>query len=834
MKTYLTNQHLKDDLIARLLDENNGTLLNAEVLSLKEFACRLMNYQKPNAYTISKLLKDIRLSELCSYLNDSSFLEELYHDKALLSAYGIDIDQLDLHPEYKLLLEAIPHFPYAEFFKKLNETSFEDCIIEIYGPDLLETKIIKIMTANKAVCRTTSFFDNEELYYPADDSTSALDMIAQYIIKNRFDLKKTALIAPKEQFDLLSVFFALYNIPLSFSISTIKNPIIDRFKAIVEYYRNPDSDHYYELVKTAVYPIIPSTAFKDYLFNHTTNHLAEFDRFINDDGYYHDLEIKARAVHDAYLPLLRKINACHDLRELFVLAFAAVDDRSSSADKLKKTIEGYDDTELDEAFQFIMDDIEMIEENDNNQGLKTASFGEPLIGYETLFVLEPDSSHYPGFKGNGGFLNDEDLCAHGYPSLQSRFDNKMAAFSFFKQNRRTIYVLSKQGPAGQKLEYDEIFFQLPKLDFKIDDYITVNPINYNQKISNSEIFFQDGRLVGSISSFERYFNCPYAYFLRYGLKLKEDDKTELNAAYTGRLIHFIFETLLKEASDKKHYYQKPEQIINRIIDEERLKLYHLFPLQEETIKTVLEKIKDSVMTEMIFIAKMEEDTDFIPYKAEEYFKNDFMKTDDTVIAIRGIIDRIDILDDRFRIIDYKTSRHHLSKNDFKKGQSLQLLTYLFLYRNLTKMKPSGAFYLNVSHPKITGDDYAYNYKRGFYDARMSEDEYFTAFIKAHRLDGLAIEDLPGLDRNYECIASKSKKYLSKDRLIDEEKTDNALKEIYTYLVRNLKDGNIAIEPSSDACQYCPYHLICHFKGIKGLNEKNITNIDIGISDDETE
>ena len=834
MKTYLTNQHLKDDLTARLLKENGGTLLDTEILSLKEFAYRLMDYQKPNAYTISCQLKDVRLKELAPYLSDYCFLSELYHNKSLLTAFAIATDQLDLHPDYQTLLKATPHFPFTEFFAKIKKMSFKDYILEIYGPDLLETKIIEIMKTNQAKDHAASINSNEELYYSANDNGEALDLIAQYIIGHQLDLERTALIAPKEQFDLLAVHFSLYNIPVSFAGSIIKNPITERFKAIVQYYLNPDSDHYYELVKSMVFPVVSNTAFKDYLYDHATDHLAAFDRFCNDEGYYHELEQKANTVHEVYLPFLKQINNCQDLREVFILAFMTVDDRSPFANRLKALLESYDSHCLEEACRFIMEDITAITESNNGYGLKIAAFDEPLVGYQTLFVLNPDTDHYPGFKGCGGFLNDDDLCAHGFPSLKSRFDNKAASFAYFRQNERTIYVLSKQGPSNQKLEYDESFLRLPKLDMIPANYAQEKTVDYEQKITNSEVFFQNRHLVGSISAFEKYFNCPYAYFLRYGLKLKEDDNSELNAAYTGSLIHYIFENLLTKTEDKKSYYQEPSDTIDKIINEELTKLCHLFPHQKAAIKATLEKIKDSVLTEMTFIAKMEKDTAFIPLKAEERFKTDFMKTDGITLTIKGIIDRIDTLDDHFRIIDYKTSHHRLSKADFKKGQSLQLLTYLLLYQKISGLKPTGAFYLNVTHPKISGDDYSFNYKRGLYDARMNEDERYAAFINAHKLDGLVIEDIVGLDRNFECIASRSKKYLSKDRLIDQEKTMKALKEIYTYLVHNLKEGNIAIEPTKDACQYCPYHVICHFKGIKGLNEKDITDIDIGISEDETE
>ena len=59
----------------------------------------------------------------------------------------------------------------------------------------------------------------------------------------------------------------------------------------------------------------------------------------------------------------------------------------------------------------------------------------------------------------------------------------------------------------------------------------------------------------------------------------------------------------------------------------------------------------------------------------------------------------------------------------------------------------------------------------------------------------------------------------------------ALKDIYTSLLQSLKDGDISLNPSEDACDYCRFHSICHFKGIKGLNKTKLTACDIGENDE---
>ena len=48
-------------------------------------------------------------------------------------------------------------------------------------------------------------------------------------------------------------------------------------------------------------------------------------------------------------------------------------------------------------------------------------------------------------------------------------------------------------------------------------------------------------LRGSISSFETYFQCPYAYFLKSGLRLSKGSLTTVNAAIVGTIQHALLE-----------------------------------------------------------------------------------------------------------------------------------------------------------------------------------------------------------------------------------------------------------------------------------------------------
>ena len=53
---------------------------------------------------------------------------------------------------------------------------------------------------------------------------------------------------------------------------------------------------------------------------------------------------------------------------------------------------------------------------------------------------------------------------------------------------------------------------------------------------------KDDVLKGSISSLERYIHCPFSYFLRYGLGLREPMQYTFSDSYAGTLSHYVLET----------------------------------------------------------------------------------------------------------------------------------------------------------------------------------------------------------------------------------------------------------------------------------------------------
>ena len=100
-------------------------------------------------------------------------------------------------------------------------------------------------------------------------------------------------------------------------------------------------------------------------------------------------------------------------------------------------------------------------------------------------------------------------------------------------------------------------------------------------------------------------------------------------------------------------------------------------------------------------------------------------------------------------------------------------------------------------------------------------------MKAHKLSGMVFEDVEGLDLEYMHIKTRKKGCISDQYMISYTFLSPTF-EIYTFLLNEIKEGKIALKPNKGACDYCIYHRICHFKGLQGLNDEAISNIDINV------
>jgi CRISPR/Cas system-associated exonuclease Cas4 (RecB family) len=170
----------------------------------------------------------------------------------------------------------------------------------------------------------------------------------------------------------------------------------------------------------------------------------------------------------------------------------------------------------------------------------------------------------------------------------------------------------------------------------------------------------------SVSSLERYLQCPFRFFSERVLSLEEDpeDEATLNPKELGIFVHEVFQRFFEEWNRQGHLGITPENLpqAREIFREVIEPLLARLPEDEAAVQRtrLLGSAADEGLAEAVFQVEAEWETPVLERLLEHSLNGEFEIRTDTEtrrVALRGKADRIDLLQDRtFRIIDYKLSR----------------------------------------------------------------------------------------------------------------------------------------------------------------------------------
>ena len=183
----------------------------------------------------------------------------------------------------------------------------------------------------------------------------------------------------------------------------------------------------------------------------------------------------------------------------------------------------------------------------------------------------------------------------------------------------------------------------------------------------------------SVSSLERYLQCPFRFFSERVLNLREDpeDEATLNPKELGIFVHEVFQKFFEEWNRRGHLGITPDNLplARAIFGDVVEPLLAKLPDDEAAVQRtrLLGSAVDEGLAEAVFQLEAEWDTPVRERLLEHSLEGEFeirTETETRRIALRGKADRIDLLADQtFRIIDYKLSRAPDRK------QALQLPVY---------------------------------------------------------------------------------------------------------------------------------------------------------------
>ncbi|HUT46620.1 MAG TPA: PD-(D/E)XK nuclease family protein, partial [Sedimentisphaerales bacterium] len=367
-------------------------------------------------------------------------------------------------------------------------------------------------------------------------------------------------------------------------------------------------------------------------------------------------------------------------------------------------------------------------------------------------------------------------------------------------------------------------------------------LNYDNRASLDVDFVKElfgPRIKSSATRLGTFAACPYQYFARYTLELKERKEFKFEPLDLGSFYHRVLDALLKRLdTEGKDFAATDDGELIKLLREEIEKLAKKDSFisnfvsrrgyNEFIINSAGKVLEDCVMA----IAQMVRTGIFRPKFSEVSFGKagdtretlgnyELVLADKRVLSLDGKIDRLDFADvgdEKITLVfDYKRRETSFGWSEFCHGLDMQLPIYMLAVRNAAgtgAKNAAGAFYMpiEVSPKKATlgemsdrSDDYDYKAK-GIFDG-----EFYR------QIDGRTDS---GWSRFYNfCVTAKDEQYGNYAR--SGALKPNDFEAILRYagqriiqLAQEIVSGKIDVSPyrlgQVSPCSYCKYKPVCRF------------------------
>lgn len=374
-------------------------------------------------------------------------------------------------------------------------------------------------------------------------------------------------------------------------------------------------------------------------------------------------------------------------------------------------------------------------------------------------------------------------------------------------------------------------------------------------------------LTGSTSQFEQYAACAFAYFMRYGLKLKERQEHQVAFFDIGNIVHRALELYTRDMIsqgenwgdiDEAEQKSRGERCVLRAVEEYRNDLLH----HTERDTYLITRLQRILQRTIWAITKQMERGQFATVESEISFEVMHRTRGEGIsgdwenamgeegemaeqleegekgglLRLVGKIDRTDKMEQGdisyIKIVDYKTGKKNISLSDLYYGLQMQLLVYLKAGVDQEKQNgsgkklviPAGVLYYHIDDPMVEG--------------KGEKGDVEQQILRELRMDGLLNEDDPILPAMDETLAGEqglaanvSSSIMpiatNKDgslKKISKAVTTGDFEDLMAFTEEKLKTirdeimaGHAEVNPyrkmdssGENACTYCAYQGICRF------------------------
>ena len=355
----------------------------------------------------------------------------------------------------------------------------------------------------------------------------------------------------------------------------------------------------------------------------------------------------------------------------------------------------------------------------------------------------------------------------------------------------------------------------------------------------------------SASRLSEYGKCPFGYFVKYGLRAKEQEIWQIQKFDLGSIMHLAvnmycvrvdagaesFEELKRNWTELTD--QESDRIVAEVMEEIKGKILNGITRDEQKILYIIMRMSKIVERSVKLVRKSLSVGEYAAVCYEENFRVEVKWKGETV-SVNGTIDRVDMAEvpeekiAELRIVDYKTGRKSFSIVSVCNRQDIQLVLYAIAAVEL--YKSGGIKYAREDYePRMRA--VVYNNMRDDAVKVSSESEDYEALkAKESRPDGLVLLDMPDgkaydtsslirMDSDIEKMHTSEVMHVtltssgSVDKRFSQVTTTDAFDLLMNYvrktvieIDKEIFDGVIKIYPSGDgtkkSCDMCDFGEIC--------------------------
>ena len=311
------------------------------------------------------------------------------------------------------------------------------------------------------------------------------------------------------------------------------------------------------------------------------------------------------------------------------------------------------------------------------------------VSFDTVIICDFNENFIPKRSIKDKFLSSKIKSIANLPTSQDRESLQKYYYKRLIDSSRNLYISYVNSDTNQISRFaNELFSE--KIDTNRSDSLYKHILYNNHNISHF-----DGDIIENVdlkefewsaTSFKNFLECKRKFYFQHILKIKEHTISLKPKGFElGSIVHSILEK----------YYEKDINVIDDLSYKVIEDLFFEYRSSNPFLALDLEIWKKKLYSFYLYDKERLENRKIIA------LEKNFNITFDG-IKIKGVIDRVDVFNDTYEVIDYKTSSNLKidTLKNYEKSKDFQLEFYYLAMSEIYKTDKVNTYYYDLNNTKL--------------------------------------------------------------------------------------------------------------------------------------